>query len=154
MIFIKKRGFTLVEILFVLGIIVILVTLVVSGFASFKKGEALDLDKQAVVETLEQAKDQTLASYSATQYGVHFSSSSITLFSGSSYSAGAKGNIVYPLSSSDDTMTISLNGGGTNVIFNRLVGDTADNGTITLTSASTHATRTVTIYKTGLVSSN
>jgi prepilin-type N-terminal cleavage/methylation domain-containing protein len=149
-----SSGFTLVEILFVLAIIVILLTLVVSGFASFKKSEALDLDKQMVVETLEQAKDQTLASYSASQYGVHFTSSSTTLFTGSSYSAGATGNVVYPLSSTDDTMSVSLVGGGADVIFNRLVGDTADSGSVVLTSSATHSTRTVTIYKTGLVSSN
>ena len=147
-------GFTLVEILFVLAIILILLTLVVSGFASFKKSEALDLDKQMVVETLEQARDQTLASYNASQYGVHFASSSITLFTGSSYSAGAAGNVVYPLSSTDDTMSVSLPGGDGDVIFNRLVGDTADNGTIVLTSSATGISKTVTIYKTGLVSSN
>jgi len=50
-----------------------------------------------------------------------------------------------------DTMATSLAGGGNDVIFNRLSGETGQSGTITVYSSATGGTKIVTIYKTGVV---
>ena len=149
-----KRAFTLVETLIVLAIIGILVTIGLSSYTIFNRAQALGKDEETIVEVLNQARTQTLSSVNETQYGVHITSSNVTLFTGSSYSAGATGNVVYTLQTSDTILTITLTGGGSDVIFSRLTGETADNGTVSIYSSGAKTTKTVTIYKTGLVESN
>jgi len=58
------------------------------------------------------------------------------------------------LNASDAVFNITLAGGGSDVIFNRLTGETSQNGVITLSSPSTAQIKTVTVYKTGVVESN
>jgi prepilin-type N-terminal cleavage/methylation domain-containing protein len=146
-----RRGFTLIETLVILSIIGIIVVITVSSLALFRSSQGLDKDTETVVEVLQQARTQTLNSQAASQYGVHFSSTSTTLFVGPSYSPTASTNNVYPLQSADTILTITLVGGGSDVVFNRLTGETSQNGTILLQSNSSTKRHTVTIYKTGLV---
>lgn len=140
----------MVELLAVVAIMGILVTITINTFVQEKNTQALELDTETVVETLRQARSQTLSSQNASQYGVHFASSTITLFAGSSYATGSSGNKVFNLSSFD-SLTTSLTGGGSDVLFNRLSGETNQNGTIVVSSLATTSTKTVTIYNTGLV---
>ena len=147
----QKKGFTLVEILIVIAILGILVGIVVTSFATFRSVQGLDKDSETVVEVLQQARSQTLVSQNASQYGVHFASSTVTLFTGTTYVPGSSTNQDYLLVGSDTVLSLSLTGNGTNVVFARLNGETAQNGTIVLSSQTSGRTRTVTIYKTGLV---
>jgi prepilin-type N-terminal cleavage/methylation domain-containing protein len=146
-----KRGFTLIEILVVIVIMAILVTIVLSVFPKFNKSQALDKDAETIVQILRQARSQTLSSKNATQYGVHFGSSAATLFSGSTYSSSASDNQVFTLQTSDLIVSTGLTGGGSDVIFIRLSGETSQYGTITVSSPTLSTTRTVTIYKTGVI---
>jgi prepilin-type N-terminal cleavage/methylation domain-containing protein len=147
------KGFSLVELLVVVGILVLLTGIIMTTFVSFRKGQALDKDAELMVAVLRQARSQTLASKNLSQYGVHFASSKITIFTGTTYSAGAGGNYDFPLNATDTIITINLVGGGSDVVFKRLSGETSQNGTIVVSSPTTSRTRTITIYKTGLVDS-
>ncbi len=147
----QHQGFSIIEILIVLGIMAILTGITFSVFSSVKKAQALEKDRDSIIEVLRQARSQTLSSKNASQYGVHITSSQITLFTGTSYSVGNSSNQDFILQGSDTIVTISLTGGGSDVVFNRLTGETNQNGTITISSPSTSQTKTVTIYKTGLV---
>ncbi len=149
-----KRGFTAAEFLIVIAILALLSIGTVSTFVGFRDSQALSKDTELVVETLRQARSQTLTSQNSSQYGVHIGTTNITLFAGATYTAGSASNQVFPLTSRDTVVTITLTGGGSDVVFKRLSGETSQNGTIVLTSASSSKTKTVTIYKTGLVESN
>lgn len=146
-------GFTVIEILVVVGILAVLTAIVFATFVQFRKHQALEKDTELIVEVLSQAHAQTLSSQNSSQYGVHFSASQITLFAGNVYSAGASTNQNYSINSLDTILTISLNGGGADVVFNRLSGESSQYGTITVSSPSTSRTKTVTIYKTGVIES-
>ena len=108
---------------------------------------------EMIVETLRLARSQTLASKNATQYGVHFSPSGITLFSGSSYVASASTNVVFLLHPGDTISSIAISSGGEDIIFDRLTGATADAGTVTVSSPDSSLSKSVTIYGTGLIQS-
>jgi type II secretory pathway pseudopilin PulG len=143
-----NNGFTVTETLIVIAIMIVLITVTLAVFSSFKNYEALNKDAQMVIETIRQAKNLTLNSKNSSQYGVHFESGSLTLFVGSTYTAGTTTNQVYSFNPSV-TATTSLSG-GVNIVFKRLTGETDNNGTITLSSAFSTTTKTITVYKTGL----
>lgn len=149
----NNLGFTILELFIVLGIIFLLVSLVLSGLIGFKKDQALQKDTELIIELLNQARNQTISSKNQSEYGVHFSQSTATIFKGTSYSAGSSDNQNYPLNSTDTIITISLNGGGTDVVFNRLSGETAQAGTVVLSSPGINQIKTVTIYGTGVIDS-
>jgi prepilin-type N-terminal cleavage/methylation domain-containing protein len=147
----SKKGFTLIELLIGLSILSILTAIIFTTFVSFKKNQALEKDTEAIVEILQQARSQTLSSQNSSQYGIHFAAPKITLFAGSVYSAGDASNQDFVLSSTDTILSINIVGGGSETIFNRLTGETNQNGTIIVSSGDISKTKTITIYKTGLV---
>jgi type IV fimbrial biogenesis protein FimU len=145
------KGFTLLEILISMAILGIILVIMVSTFKLFANHQAINKDAENVIEALQEARALTLASQNASQYGVHFATSTVTIFTGATYNASTSTNKSVPLSSSATVLTISLVGGGNDVVFQRLTGETAQNGTIIVSSSATPQTRTVTIYKTGLI---
>jgi prepilin-type N-terminal cleavage/methylation domain-containing protein len=149
-----RNGFSVIEIIIVIAIMSLLMGLAVSTFITYRKREAFNKDTETVTEILTQARAQTLQSKGGLQYGVHFATSQVTLFSGTAYATSTVSNSVYPLISTDLILNISLTGGGSDVIFKRLTGETDQNGTIVVDVPSLSQTKTVTIYKTGLIDSN
>jgi hypothetical protein len=89
---------------------------------------------EQVLSTLAAAREKTLAGINNSQYGVHFQSDRLILFRGASYPGTTVQTI--DLDSTITIPTITLAGGGTNVIFNRLTGATAQTGTIVVRLAS------------------
>ena len=146
-------GFTLLEVLIVLVIIAVLVMIILGTFIEFRKSQAIEKDTELVVQVLNQARNQTLYSKNSSAYGVHFSTNEITLFTGSTFSAGAIDNDNYILASTETSLTTTLTGGGSDVVFKRLSGETEQDGTVVVSSSGITKTKTVTIYKTGLVKS-
>ncbi|MES2436477.1 MAG: prepilin-type N-terminal cleavage/methylation domain-containing protein [Patescibacteria group bacterium] len=150
----NKKGFSLIELIIVLAIISILTSIIITGLSSFNRKEALEKDTQVVVDMLRQARSQTLASHNASQYGVYFATSSITLFTGTTYSAVSSSNNVYTFNPQVSISNIGLTSSSTSIVFSRLSGEASHTGTITLLSPATSSPKTVTIYATGLVESN
>jgi prepilin-type N-terminal cleavage/methylation domain-containing protein len=149
-----KKGFTIIELLIVITILAIISAVVLTSLSSINTSQAIDKDAQAIVAYLDQAKSNTLASKDASQYGVRFASTTITLFKGSTYNSSEPENRTYLLNPATIIKTVSLTGGGLDVVFSRLTGETAQNGTILVSSTRASTTRTVTIYKTGAIESN
>ncbi|KKR46169.1 MAG: hypothetical protein A3G47_00380 [Candidatus Zambryskibacteria bacterium RIFCSPLOWO2_12_FULL_39_45] len=149
-----KSGFTIFEFLIAISIMALLVAIVFSGFINLRKHQALKLDTETIAGILREARSETLASKNGTRYGVHFSATKVTLFAGSVYNPSDPNNKDFMLNASDAVFNITLAGGGSDVIFNRLTGETSQNGVITLSSPSTAQIKTVTVYKTGVVESN
>ena len=149
----KNNGFTLLELVIVIAILVILSGIIVGTFVIFNQTAGVSKDAELVLETLRLARSQTLAPKNETQYGVHFSPTSITLFSGSTYSPAASGNQIFSLHAGD-SLSVNLVSGGDDVVFDRLTGATPDAGTTTITVANSAASKSVTIYSTGLIQSS
>lgn len=145
-----KKGFTLLEIVIVVAIMGILALISVTGLQSFAYRSGHISASRTVLGALEEAQARTLASQDDTVFGVHFETDSVTIFQGSTYTAGNIHNEIRILPARTSISTVTLFGGGSNVLFNRLNGTTSHTGTIqVVVTADTTAFRTITVYKTG-----
>ena len=143
------RGVTLVEFLVVLAVVLILSSIVFQTFRTLAQSKSLNGEASRVLAELSRARSLTIASKYADQYGIHFASSSITLFQGSSYSASSASNTVTVLSPTVQIASTSFAGGGLNVIFQRLTGATTQSGTLSIKLKNSTSSKTIIIYKTG-----
>ena len=145
------RGFALIELLISIAIIMILATMTYGVLYTTNTRKALDTDALKVVTKLREARSLTLAAKNDREWGIHLASTSITLFEGSSYDSESSSNIVVKLNPLV-TLSSTLQGDGSDVIFERLSGDTAQYGTTTVSLiASSTVARTIIIYETGVV---
>ena len=127
-----KRGFTLVEILIAVGIIGLVSTLVIIPLASFRDSALLDGAAEEILALLHEARARTVSSDGASRYGVYLESDKIVLFKGGTFLVGDLNNKEVLLHNRLTISNISLAGSGTSVLFKRLTGATANNGTVTI----------------------
>ncbi len=147
-----RAGVTLVELLMVVAILFVLFAVTTRTFQGVNSGKALDTEALHIISELNEARSLTLSSKYANPFGIHFASSSVTLFQGATYDAGSATNTVTLLNSLVHVSSIDLAGGGSDVVFQRLTGKTVHSGSITLSLISSASTsKTIMIYTTGLV---
>lgn len=148
---ISKSGFSLIELVIVLAIIVLVATLAFNPFTNFRNEQALNGAAEEILSTLQQARGQTIASTGDSQYGVHLTATQLVVFTGSTYSVGAATNQTIELNSLVTLGPITLAGGGSEVVFERLTGATSQSGTLVVALKSDAAkTRTITINGNGI----
>lgn len=145
-----RKGFTLVEVLVVMAIMLILTLISVQGLQTFAYRTGYISAARTVFGALEEAQARTLASDGSLAYGVHFETDSVTIFQGSTYTAGTVTNDVRTLPARTSIDNIALVGGTNNIIFTRLTGTTSSSGTVrVIVTSNSSLSRTITIYKTG-----
>lgn len=150
-----NSGMTLIEILVVVAIAVILTGIATLSFYNFHSGQSLPNTVDEVTSLLNEARSRTLSGDSGLQYGVHIQSTSTILFSGAAYSSTSTTNKIILNDSMVVIASTTLQGGGTDIIFNKLTGETNQYGTFIIkNSATAVGQKTITVSKTGLVSSN
>lgn len=147
-----RIGFTLIETLVAIAVLAILAVIMLGGLSSFQKSGELGRAMDMVAGTLRDARGRTLASKNNTQYGVHFDSDKAVLFVGASYAAGTPSNEETVLPFRVEISAIALGGGGDDVVFQRLSGEAAPTGTITLrVKQEPSKTREIRVYQSGVV---
>ncbi len=153
-----RKGFTIIELLLAIGIIGILITVIVPNLSNYRNEQALTNTTEEIVSLLNKARNDTISSLNYTNYSVHIESEKVVYFTGSTYNASDATNISRVFESSvtiPSSGGINLNGGGSEVLFTRLTGDTTTYGTIIVRLTSNAARqKTITILKTGAISSN
>ena len=148
---INKKGFTLIEILVVIGVISILIVMAAAGLRLFEGKTQLKSQAQNILTILELARTKTLASEGASQYGVRFEQDKYILFKGSAYQEGEENNKTYQLPGQLKINSIDLTGEGDIVVFQRLSGQASSSGTIELGTITQPATTTITIHPSGQI---
>jgi type II secretory pathway pseudopilin PulG len=153
---IKREAFTLIEIVVVMAILIIVILLSVVALRLLTRETELEASVSSIVSTLNIAKNKALASEKASQYGIYFDTLTIPnkyiLFQGSNYaSRNAVFDVIHNLPSSIEISSVSL-GGGSEVIFNRLEGDTDTFGLITVHSSLSDENKVIYIYSSGEIS--
>ena len=147
-----KKGFTIIEVAMSLGIVVLLTSFAYRAFNSYRESNNLLRAVDIAVENLSKARVQTLSSKGSVAYGVHFSSTTITLFQGSTYDAATTTNAVTDLPPLIEILSFALASTSRDIVFQRLTGDVSNTGTITFhiirDPAKTHQ---ITIGSSGLV---
>lgn len=154
----SQKGISILEVMIVIVITMLIITIVVLNLSKFRAEQSLQGTTADLVSLLNEARTNTITSKNSTTYGVHFETNRAVLFVGSSFTEPNSTNKQLDIDSTVNIPSsggISLNGGGANVVFTRISGDTTNYGTIIvrLTSDATRQ-KTITINKTGVVSSN
>ncbi len=144
----KKRGFTLLETLVVLAIIAVLSTVAVRSYYLLREKHSIQKDADSIVSVIESAKNMSLNRKNDSSYGVKFSSSTVTVFVGSTYTNGNKIS-TYDLEPNVKISSLSLHPSGTELGFSKITGTPNATGTIVLSTPS--YSRIVTIYGTGII---
>jgi len=122
----KRNGFSLVEMITVIGIFGIIATAGFTAFKEVKNRIVLNEAQANLLFALEQAQNRAATGFGTTTHGVHIEEERIVIFEGSEYVEGAGEEIVLP------NVTVSTYPVISDIIFNRI-------------SASTNASTTITI---------
>ena len=152
--FIMKKhtfGFSIIEILIVVAVLGLLAVVGIRVLSNFKNTTNLSTSIENGVSSLVDARSKTLSSKNGNQHGVHFESGKLTFFVGTTYSASDPENEEVLLPSVVEISTISLNGGGSDIIFKKLTGDTDQYGSVTFRiKDQVSQTRTISVPITGI----
>ena len=147
-----KKGFTLLEILISITVLIILATIIFSVFLNLRNIQTLKSAGEQVMALIDEARFKTLSSRKDTQYGVHFETGKVILFEGAVFSELDSNNKDLVISSLVEFSQISLNGGVSDLVFKRLTGGTDQYGIITLRLKGDVAkTKNITIESTAIV---
>lgn len=150
-----KRGFTLLEIMIVIGIMAIISAIILFSFGKLNSDQALDKDVLSVISLLNDARSLTLSSKGGTQYGVHVEGDRVVLYKGATYSPSDPENVVQGLNSMVHISSYVLAGGASDILFKRLTGNTEQSGTLTLSIRNDPSVqKNITIFETGIVESD
>lgn len=145
----KRDGFTLVELLVSVSLLIFIALIVYSGFRGYVAQQQFEAGVTEVHALLQEARDRTLAAEDDVSHGVHLEASSVTLFTGVNYSQWLPGTTTEEFNGL--TITPSLSNGTTSISFARLTGVPTATGTILLTSTYSGATSSITILGTGII---
>ena len=149
-----SAGVTFLEVIIVIVIFAVLTLITLGLFFTFIPGSDVAADVEKIESVLRLARSRTLASQDASSFGVHMGTDRVVLFEGAAYVPGTGTNEITELSSRNEIYDISLDGGGDDVVFNRLVGTTDQFGTVSLRSKREQSqTGTVYIAQSGHISS-
>jgi len=146
-----KSGFTVVEFILVVTLIGILALIAAPYGSRFIGQNELDQRTVEAVDTLRRAQSSSMNGRGGDSWGVHFSTDSFALFKGESYNPSDPDNETVELPSRISVSTISLNGGGNDVIFARIFGDTTNYGFVVFEDLESDKYNTVTINQAGLI---
>jgi len=151
----KKRGFTLIEVLISISIIIIIASIATPNLIEFKRQQTLKNTTEDVLSLLNKARNNTIASKESKNYGIRFFSDKVILFRGLTYTESTDNEVV----NFDSFVTIpsvggiNLLGGGDEVVFSRLTGDVANYGTIRIELVNdSERKKIITISKIGIMS--
>lgn len=150
-----SNGFTVIELLITLSILALLTMTIFISMSSFRNNKALQMVSEDILSLIDEARGDTLSAKDSYAYGVHFESAKIVLFRGITYSSSDPNNKTIDIDNAVDINSISLTGGGQDILFQRLTGKTNQNGTVMIRLKSDNSkTKTITIEVSGVASSN
>lgn len=153
-----RLGFTLVEVLIIMGILAILFTISSLNLSNTVPQSTLSNATELLVADIKQQQLSALTGNTEGQddssnYGIHFTANKYTLFRGTVYNANEASNFDINL----DNISTSTSASGSVIVFQRNSGEIlnfqASNNTITLTHNDIGQSKTITINKYGIIES-
>jgi prepilin-type N-terminal cleavage/methylation domain-containing protein len=143
------RGFTLVEVLIGLSIMVLIASFAVVGFRNYAQFQQYNQAISDVVFILNQTRLSARSAEDDAAHGVKFSSGGMTQFIGDTYVVGDPDNVLttYGLV----TLQHDLSGGVDEIVFEKLTGLPTATGTVTIEGVDFTASTTIEITSTGVV---
>ena len=126
----KKLGFSLVEMIVSIAIGAILVAAVVVSFSSFRNNKIVDISADQILSVINEARVKAVSSEDYSRFGVRLEANRTVLFKGDVFTEPSSFNIETPLSPLVEISNISLNGGGADIVFQKLTGKTSNYGSL------------------------
>ena len=146
----KQSGFTFIELLVVIAIVAIIATFAVESFVEYRDTQSARAVSVDISSIFNETRQKTLSSESVSaQFGVYFSTSTVTVFEGSTYNPAASGNVVHSFVNTN--IDTQLSDGSSQIIFARLTGTPSATGTIEIGHSKLNSTTTITIIGSGLL---
>ena len=148
------RGFTILELLIVLGISATLVAISAGAYTALNRGSSIGTEARKLESVLNLARNRTLASDGGQSFGVHIDTSlgEYILFPGNVYVPSGPENEKFEIPPQVSLTSLALNGGGNDIIFDRLTGATPQFGFLVLAQTGDPSRiRTVCIEGTGAI---
>lgn len=130
---VPRRGFSFIEVIIAVAILVTLSFVVAGSLFTFRETAALDQALDEAQELLREARSRTLGSDVEGTYGVHFASTTVTLFIGP-YVPGSPANTVVSLPVGVIVSAVGLSTTTASVMFERLTGDATAAGLVTFST--------------------
>lgn len=127
----STQGFTLVEMLLSMAVIIILTAITVPVYETFVRRNDLDLNTQTTVDTIRKAETYARGVRNDSVWGVNFTASTMTLFKGSTYAS--RDTTFDEVTNLPSSVTQS---GLTEVTFSKVFGVPSTTGTLTLSSTA------------------
>jgi len=147
-----NKGFSVIELLVTVAIIGVISAIVLIPFSGFRDTKVLDTTADSIVSLLGEARQDTLLSKNASQYGVHFEATRMVYFKGTSFTEPDADNKEIIFDSIVQLSDISFTGSGGNVVFERLTGKTLNSGSTTIQIISEPSRQIIiTVEPTGIV---
>ncbi|MCH7882915.1 type II secretion system protein [Patescibacteria group bacterium] len=144
------RGFTTLEVLLSIAVLIILSAIVIGAFATFRDARELDRAVDEIFTLVREARSRTLSSEGDSQFGVHFETSNSVLFKGATFTMGAPNNKTLILSNRVEIFAINIL--GSDVVFERLTGDANPSGDVSVRlKADPSESKTIIINSSGLI---
>ena len=146
-------GLTLIEILIVIAIMGFLATLLAGILSNFKSVQSLQVGSTAISSTLIRARSESVAGVDGVPHGVHFASTTLTIFEGGSYNNSSANNVSIQLLGNLTVISMSIGTTSNNIIFDQLTGTTGEPGTVVVQVGSDDTQqKTITVSAMGIVS--
>lgn len=148
----KRSAFTLLEVLVTVFIFAVALgfSLLYTQLGSLK--ENLNTQASILEAHLREAQSNSTSGKGNGSFGVHFDATAYTLFSGTTFDVNSTSNFVVTLPEILTLSAVTLQGGGSDLVFDPPLGDTDEYGTFRLSSSRTGEILTFTISPLGHVS--
>ncbi len=143
-------GFTLIELVIALGVMVLLISVIWTGLEKTRKNQALSTGVETVLSALREARTKTLSLEGNQSYGVYLEEDRVVIFPGESFSEPNILNQEFWLEKAISISTTSLAVSTSTILFNAVTGEVPNYGTITISLKSDASTnRTINVSRTG-----
>lgn len=148
----QNYGFSLIEVLVGTFLILIISSIIAGAFREFRDTQVLNHGAENAANLINEARSKTLASKKSLQYGVHIETNRLVIFEGDVFGEPNPANREIIISPQIEFSSISLNGGGNNVVFQKLTGETSQYGAITLRlKRDASKTKSINISQSGII---
>ena len=154
-----KNGFTLIEFLIVISIMLILAVVGLAMFSNLHSSTQLNENVLQIIQTLKITRERSVANFNNSAHGVFLTTASpykYILYQGSSYvvrNAGLDREVILDKALSLSTSDLVLTEGNIDINFSQSLGQPNNTGTIIVTHNSA-TSRLIKINSIGLVEEN
>jgi Tfp pilus assembly protein FimT len=153
-IFNKKRGFTLAEVLLIIGLFVIISVIAIPVYYNWQSLTILEQNADEISEMFKDAQAKSSARLNNSAYGVYINAGNkkITLYQGISYAE--RDGAFYQEKIIDNNLDIINNFSTEDIVFSKSLGEPSATGTLTLINNSNREEKNININSYGFIDNN